>query len=147
LRLAAVGEVSSVAVTTDGTLVVALPATAVAMTAKGDGPTHDHHIATIRNEVSTARGGPWTPRFRELFKKAGMTLDEVENIVPIQNHKGPHPEAYHKRIYDALSAVLETCHTVPQCQLVLKAELRRLAKQIATPGTKLHTLVTKGAPR
>ena len=147
LRLAAVGEVTSVAVV-DGTLVVALPATAVAMAAKGgDGKTHDHHIATIRNDVSTARGGPWTPRFRRLFKKAGMELDEVENIVPIQNHKGPHPEDYHKYIHKELARVLNTCRSIEQCRVVLTAELRRLAKQIATPGTELHQLVTQGKPR
>ncbi|WP_164019054.1 AHH domain-containing protein [Pyxidicoccus trucidator] len=147
LRLAAVGEVTSVAVAADGTLVVALPATAVAMAASGGDGKHKHHIATIRNEVSTARGGPWTPRFKELFRKAGMTLDEVENIVPIQGHKGPHPEAYHGHIFDKLSGVVNACRGVAQCQLMLKAELRRLAKQIATPGTKLHQLVTQGAPR
>src|SRR3712207_7872183 len=35
----------------------------------------DHHLATNKNSVSTARGGPWTPRFRRIFKKAGMELD------------------------------------------------------------------------
>ena len=99
-QLAAAHEVSAVAVA-QGTLVVSLPATAVAMAAKGDG-THDHHIATIRNEISTARGGPWTPRFREIFQKAGMTLDDVENIVPILGHKGPHPERYHQIVYKRL---------------------------------------------
>jgi hypothetical protein len=142
-QLAAAGEVSAVAVA-QGTLVVSLPATAVAMAAKGDG-THDHHIATIRNEVSTARGGPWTPRFRDLFKKGGMTLDEAENIVPILGHKGPHPERYHQLIFDALNKATRRCRSVAQCQAALKEELRRLAKEIATPGTELHQLVTQRA--
>ena len=142
-QLAAAHEVSAVAVA-QGTLVVSLPATAVAMSAKGDG-THDHHIATIRNEISTARGGPWTPRFRDLFKRAGMTLDEVENIVPIRGHKGPHPEKYHQRIFDDLTRATRRCRGVAQCQSALKKELHRLAKEISTPGTELHQLVTQGA--
>ncbi|MCP3137274.1 AHH domain-containing protein [Pyxidicoccus sp. QH1ED-7-1] len=118
------------------------------MAAKGgDGKTHDHHIATIRNDVSTARGGPWTPRFRRLFNRAGMELDEVENIVPIQNHKGPHPEAYHKRIYKALTDATDGCRGVANCQKAMKTALHDLAKQIATPGTELHRLVTQGAAR
>ncbi len=148
LRLAAAGEVTSVAVTTDGTLVLALPPTAVAMAASGGGDgKHKHHIATIRNEVSTARGGPWTPRFRDLFRRAGMELDEVENIVPIRNHKGPHPEVYHRHIFNEVSRVMSRCQGTAQCQVMLKKLLGELAKEISTPGTKLHQLVTRGAPR
>jgi hypothetical protein len=146
LSLAAVGEVTSLAVV-DGTLVVALPATAVAMAAKGGDGKHKHHIATIRNEVSTARGGPWTPRFRRLFDRAGMSLDEAENIVPILNHKGPHPQRYHQLIEEALVKALRGCRGVEQCRTFLTAELRKLAKQIDTPGTELNQLVTKGAAR
>ena len=147
-RLAAAGEVTSVAVTADGTLVLSLPATAVAMSANGGGDgKHKHHIATIRNEVSTARGGPWTPRFRELFRRAGMELDEVENIVPIQNHKGPHPEVYHRYIHDEVTKALRGCRRVEQCQVALKARLRRLAREIDTPGTELNQLVTQGTAR
>ncbi len=144
-QLAAAGEVSAVAVA-QGTLVVSLPATAVAMAAKGDG-THDHHIATIRNEVSTARGGPWTPQFRKLFEKAGMTLDDVENIVPIRGHKGPHPEQYHRIVFRRLDDATLGCRGITECQAVLKSALERLAREIKTPGTELNLLVTKGAPR
>jgi hypothetical protein len=144
LSLAAVGDVTSVAVV-DGTLVVALPATAVTMAAKGGDGKHKHHIATIRNEISTARGGPWTPRFRALFRKAGMELDEVENIVPIAGHKGPHPQRYHQLIEQALTRALRGCRSTEQCRKFLTAELRKLAKQIDTPGTELHQLVTQGA--
>lgn len=147
-RLAAAGEVRAVAVTADGTLVLSLPATAVAMSANGGGDgKHKHHIATIRNEVSTARGGPWTPRFRDLFRRAGMELDEVENIVPIRNHKGPHPEVYHRYIFNEVSRVMSQCQSMAQCQVMLKRLLKTLAEDIATPGTKLHELVTRGAPR
>ncbi|MFP2934743.1 AHH domain-containing protein, partial [Pyxidicoccus sp. 3LG] len=68
-------------------------------------------------------------------------------IVPIQNHKGPHPEAYHKRIYKALTDATHGCRSVAACQKAMKASLRDLADQIATPGTELHRLVTQGAAR
>ncbi|HZI11865.1 MAG TPA: AHH domain-containing protein [Myxococcus sp.] len=144
-QLAAAHEVSAVAVA-QGTLVVSLPATAVAMSAKGDG-THDHHIATIRNEISTARGGPWTPRFRDLFKRAGMTLDDVENIVPILGHKGPHPERYHQIVYKRLIEATRHCGGVAECRPALERALKRLAREIETSGTELNLLVTRKAPR
>jgi len=46
--------------------------------------------------------GIWTPRFENLFIKAGMTLDNPLNIVPVYFHQGPHPEAYHKAILQRL---------------------------------------------
>ena len=55
-----------------------------------------HHIATNKNWDSPARGGPWSPRFEKLFKKAGMSLDDAANKVAVPGHRGPHPEAYHE---------------------------------------------------
>ncbi len=54
-----------------------------------------HHIATNKNSVSSVRGGPWTPRFERIFKRAGITLQNAVNKVRVWGHKGPHPEAYH----------------------------------------------------
>jgi len=61
--------------------------------------------ATLRNEKSTARWGPWTPRFKELFKKAGMELKDPEN-------KGPHPERYHPWVFDELEAATRSCRSI-----------------------------------
>ncbi|HZI08744.1 MAG TPA: AHH domain-containing protein, partial [Myxococcus sp.] len=79
----AIGGVQSVAMAAEG-FTIALAPNAVAMAARGTrgGRTRDHHLATDKNSVSTARGGPWTPRFRKIFKKAGMELKDPENIVP-----------------------------------------------------------------
>ena len=63
-----------------------------------------HHLMTNKNWVSTLRGGPWSPRFADLAKKAGMTLDDVANKVPVPGHRGPHPEAYHQAIFDRLTS-------------------------------------------
>ncbi|HYO51331.1 AHH domain-containing protein [Archangium sp.] len=49
-------------------------------------------IATNKNDKSDVSGGPWTPRYKRLFDKAGMSLDALANIVYLIGHIGPHPE-------------------------------------------------------
>ncbi|QRK07433.1 AHH domain-containing protein [Archangium violaceum] len=56
---------------------------------------HAHHLCTNKNDKSESNGGPWTPVFEELFEKAGMSLNDPENIVYLRGHKGPHPKEYH----------------------------------------------------
>jgi hypothetical protein len=150
ISLAAVGQVETVAVTAEG-FSVTLPPGAVAMTAQstrsGGTCIETHHIATICNDKSTARGGPWTPRLRRLFARAGMKLDDPENTVPIPGHKGPHPEEYHRLIYRRLDEALGRCRTISDCRARLLNELRDLSGEIATPGTELNQLVTLGKPR
>jgi hypothetical protein len=55
-----------------------------------------HHIATICNDKDTNRGGSWTPRFRRIFAKAGMSMDDPAKKMPLPGHYGPHPEWYHE---------------------------------------------------
>ncbi|MHA7630411.1 AHH domain-containing protein [Corallococcus sp. M7] len=150
IRLAAVGEVGAVAVTGDA-VTVALAPNAVAMTARAlegtaaapvDAGGHDHHIATNKWWKATNNEGPWSPRFQEIFDRAGMSLDDPANIVRVKGHKGPHPLAYHQRIFRRLDAVTRDCRTMEQCREVLTAELDKLAQDIAAPGTILNRLVT-----
>jgi hypothetical protein len=143
LLLSEVSTVESVAVTAEG-FAVALPPFAVAMVGKGPGGrTQKHHIATIANRKSSLRGGPWTPRFEELFARAGMRPKDTENIVPIPGHKGPHPEAYHRIVYRRLDEALGDCRTIVDCRAELTRELRSLSEEISTPGTELNQLVTR----
>jgi hypothetical protein len=148
--LPALGAVEEIALTAEG-VSVALPASAVAMAARGSGGKgpciETHHIATICNDKSTARGGQWTPRFRRIFAKAGMTLDDPANTMPLPGHYGPHPERYHQIILDELADATATCRSVAVCREALTGRLRKLAKQIATPGTELNQLVTRSKPR
>jgi hypothetical protein len=145
LLLSEVGVAKSVAVTAEG-FSVALPPFAVAMAAnEGRGErTQKHHIGTIANNKSSLRGGPWTPRFEELYARAGMRLKDPENIVPIPGHRGPHPERYHRAVYRRLDEALGDCRTIVECRENLTRELRALAEEIATPGTELNRLVTLG---
>jgi len=150
LRLSALGEVEELALTAEG-VSVTVAATAMTMGASGSGGTgpciETHHIATICNDTSTARGGPWTPRLRKIFAKAGMSMEDPANKMPLPGHYGPHPERYHQIILKELSAATKTCRSVVACRAKLTEALKELAKEIATPGTELNQLVTRQPPR
>ena len=113
---------------------------AAAIITAGLGP--EHHIATNKNWVSSLRGGPWSPAFEKLFKKAGMTLEDVANKVRIPGHEGPHPEAYHREIYRRLSDAVADLSGEAYARGLLQ-ELERLAAEIRTPGTELNRLLTR----
>ncbi|HEX8704590.1 MAG TPA: AHH domain-containing protein [Myxococcaceae bacterium] len=151
LRLPALETVEEIALGVEG-VSVTVPVSAVAMAARGRGGGKEpcaevHHIATICNDDSSARGGPWTPRFREIFAKAGMTLEDPANKLPLPGHYGPHPQRYHELVFEALSTATKTCRSVVECRRSLTESLQRLARRIATPGTELNQLVTRQPPR
>ncbi|KFE60741.1 AHH domain-containing protein [Hyalangium minutum] len=150
IPLPALGAVEEIALTAEGASVT-VAATAMTMGASGSSGTgpciETHHIATICNEKSTARGGAWTPRFREIFAKAGMTLDDPANKMPLPGHYGPHPQRYHEIILEELLDATKGCRSVLACREALTGRLRKLARQIATPGTELNQLVTQQQPR
>jgi hypothetical protein len=146
ISVSALGSVEEIALSAEG-VSVTVAATAMTMGASGSGGTspciEKHHIATVCNDKDTRRGGPWTPRFREIFAKAGMSMEDPANKMPLKGHYGPHPERYHQIVYEALDTATATCRNVIACRNALTDELRRLAKQIATPGTELNRLVTQ----
>jgi len=145
----AIGSVRSVALAAEG-FTIALTPNAVAMANRGMSGgnsrrrSQEHHLATDKNSVSAARGGPWTPEFRRIFKKAGMELKDPENVVDVPGHKGPHPQEYHEAVYERLWDATRTCRTVVACRKSLTAALKELAEEVTTKGTRLHKLVTKG---
>ncbi|NMO19374.1 AHH domain-containing protein [Pyxidicoccus fallax] len=147
-QYAAVGSVESIALTAEGfTLVLAPNALAMAdremSGGSSKGPSRSHHLATNKNSVSSARGGPWTPRFEKIFKKAGMKLRNRENIVDVDGHNGPHPQEYHELIFRRLSAATAGCRTVVACREALTAELRTLAEEAVTRGSDINKLLTR----
>ncbi|CAM3131337.1 hypothetical protein G4177_12085 [Corallococcus sp. ZKHCc1 1396] len=137
---AGLGGVRSVAMTPQG-FTVALAPNAVAMSTRVG--SQKHHLATLRNSTSSLRGGPWTPRFQRLFRKAGMELKDPENIVEVPGHRGPHPQRYHQRVYDRLEEATRGCRSVNQCREMLVAELRKLGQEASTQGTGLNKLLTR----
>jgi len=143
---------TTVQMVADGTIIVTGVAAGTAASAVGsacsDGSAkkdgyHWHHLATNKNDISSVSGGPWTPLFERFFTKAGMNLDAAENLVYLKGHKGPHPEAYHNAVYTRLEDALRRCQTLEQCRTSLRAELKRLAEEVCTPGSWLHRLATK----
>lgn len=152
----AMGPTTTAHVVANGTLVVAgaVVGTAANAAAGGVGTACTdgsqkksgyrwHHLATDKNHVSTNQGGPWTPLFKKLFEKAGMTLDDPMNLVYLAAHQGPHPEAYHEEVFQRVQQALGQCRTTHQCRDNLIRELRMIARDICTPGSRLHRLLTK----
>jgi hypothetical protein len=145
----AVGSVQSVAMTAEG-FTIALAPNALAMAQQGmsgrgaKGRSQAHHLATDKNSVSTARGGPWTPEFRRIFRRAGMELEDPENIVDVPGHKGPHPKEYHELVFRRLRGATASCRSVNACREALTTELRKLAEEAMTRGTEINRLLTQG---
>ncbi len=140
----------------EGTFSVILPANVLSMAAqshvaRATPPARKkpdvHHIATIENDKSTARGGPWTQRFKEIFDKAGMSMEDPANKVQLAGHKGPHPQAYHEEVYRRLRNAATTCRSTLDCRNALVAELRQMAQELTDKSSKLYRLLSAGAPR
>ncbi|WP_375755937.1 AHH domain-containing protein [Corallococcus exercitus] len=151
VRLGAAAQVESAAVSSEGVITLVLAPNAVAMSARDDkspiasgtdaeGP--EHHIASNKFWTATNRGGPWSPRFQKIFDKAGMSLDDPANRVRVPGHKGPHPEAYHKRVFAVLDRVTARCRSMQDCRAALTRELQSLASLIKKEGTDLNRWVT-----
>ena len=101
-----------------------------------------HHICTNKNSLSDARGGPWTPRFEAIFSKAGMDLENSLNKIAVPGHKGPHPEIYHKTVYDRLLRAVSG-KSGADYKAALEGELNSLRKDIVDPNHTLNKLVCK----
>lgn len=151
-RFTAMADVDAVALPAEGAVTISLAPGALAMTAQAmsagstspvdeEGPWH--HIASDKFSTSTNNGGPWTPRYQQLFDKAGLSLDDAANKVRVKGHKGPHPQAYHEEVFDRLKEATQGCRSIQQCREALLEELKALAEDISTPGTPLNKLVTR----
>ena len=99
-----------------------------------------HHLCTDKNNTSEVSGGPWTPLFKDLFARAGMGLDDPANLVYLRDHKGPHPEAYHREVFDRLEGALGPCKTHADCRNRLTKILDKIAGEICAPGSRLNKL-------
>lgn len=154
--LTAVQEADRVKVAVaEGTFSVVLPANVLSMAAQGSpqgtpvriAPSKRkpdvHHIATIENEKSTLRGGPWTKRFKPIFDKAGMSMKDPANKVSLLGHYGPHPEKYHQAVFDDLEKATKNCVTQHECASALRKVLGELAVEIARKGSRLNRLLTE----
>ncbi|MBU8897190.1 hypothetical protein DRW03_17685 [Corallococcus sp. H22C18031201] len=144
------GGVASIAMPAAGVLNVVLAPGAVAALAMysegripGDEEGPVHHICTDKNLISSATGGPWTPRCEDVFKKAGMSLEDVANKVRIDGHKGPHPEEYHEKVVLRLEQAVSRCRSTETCRSSLMNELAKIANDLLTRGSELRSLIVK----
>ncbi|NVJ09263.1 AHH domain-containing protein [Myxococcus sp. AM001] len=155
---ALVGEVQAISISSAGVLNVTLAPTAVAAVAMGPGkgtgaaggvqgdPEGEiHHICTNKNDKSDRTGGPWTPRFKEIFDKAGMSLNDPVNLIRIKGHQGSHPREYHEIVHGRLLEVVQGCRGVAMCRRALERELAAIARELVRDGSKLRGLLRKGS--
>lgn len=104
---------------------------------------HAHHLCTNKNDKSESNGGPWTPRFEVLFERAGMRLEDPANIVYLRDHRGPHPEEYHREVFKQLEGALGICKSQADCRARLMRALDKIAGEVCTPGSKLNKLASR----
>lgn len=147
-RLVAAAEVSAIAVSASGEVTLVLAPNAVAMGTKGPNvpapvEVRVHHIATNKWWEATHNGGPWSPKFQELFDRAGMSLDDEVNTVRVRGHQGPHPRKYHEEVYERLKEALGRCRSIQRCSEALVKELQSMGAEISTEGSRLNLLVTQ----
>ena len=124
------------------TLAVAVTDLVVSLSGPGKQKPEEHHIATDKNEKAGQR---WTEKFKDLFDRAGVSLQDPRNKVLVLGHKGRHPNEYHEAIFDRLSRATDGLSGEAARDALLK-ELDILGKEVATPGTVLNKLVTNGRP-
>ncbi|MBK8254929.1 MAG: AHH domain-containing protein [Polyangiaceae bacterium] len=105
----------------------------------GDGQVH--HVMTNKNNVSSSNGGPWTPRFERMARKAGMTLEDAANKVRVPGHKGPHPRGYHEEVFRRLEQATEG-RSGEAYSKAFRDELELIGNEVRTPGSTLHQLLT-----
>lgn len=140
---AAASDATSVSVV-EGRLILTLPSGSGAiLVMQNQDEGHIHHIATVENDKSPARGGPWTPQLKKFFDKAGMSMEDPANKVRIPGHKGPHPKEYHQEVFERLGDAVKRCETTAQCRQALTRELERLATELREAGSRLNKLVTR----
>ncbi|WP_332778299.1 hemagglutinin repeat-containing protein, partial [Polaromonas sp.] len=101
-----------------------------------------HHICTDKNCVSAATGGPWTPEFKKIFDKAGVSMQDELNKVLVVGHQGPHPASYHQTVFQRLSEKTENL-SGDAFKQAFQNELKKIGEEIAQPGSVLNKLVTK----
>jgi hypothetical protein len=104
-----------------------------------------HHIGTNKNWISTARGGPWSPKFEPFFKYAGLDINKAPaNLVEVLNHRGPHPEAYHRLVLDRLTnATTGLKPFTNDYSNAVTGTLQAIGKEVQTVGTEVNKLLTQ----
>ena len=106
----------------------------------GDGQNgNNHHIATDKHHSF------WTPRLKKFFDNAGLNISTAkENIVYVIDHQGPHPNEYHKYVYEQLQNATKGLRAGSKGykEAVIKT-LERIGKLAQQNGSRVNRLITK----
>jgi len=99
-----------------------------------------HHVCTDKNCISTANGGPWTPRFKRFFDGAGLDIrTSLYNKIAVPGHKGQHPPEYHKYVYKLLDTETQGLSpSTPEYRRAVVNVLVRIKVEATTPGSKVN---------
>lgn len=77
-----------------------------------------------------------------MAKKAGMTLKDIENRVDVAGHKGPHPEAYHREVFNRLKDATKGLSGELYSQ-AFRVELAKIRTEATMPGSTLNQLLRR----
>jgi hypothetical protein len=104
--------------------------------AKAVGKINIHHI--VSRYLNGARGWRrnWTALAQALLQGARVGLKTAINKVPLIGHKGPHPELYHKRVYQRLLNAVRGLRGAARTKAAMD-ELTQIAKNLIADITKL----------
>jgi hypothetical protein len=91
---------------------------------KPKGQSELHHLASDKSIVSG-----FTAQYEDIFSKAGMTLDDSENIMKLFNHKGAHTNKYKQHVVDYLKSATEGTSGVTYRKALVRA-LRDLKRKL-----------------
>jgi hypothetical protein len=77
-----------------------------------------------------------------MFNKAGMSMNDADNIVDVIDHAGPHPEAYHQEVYSRLQNATAGLSGADYASAFREA-LQSIGREVSTAGSPLNVLVTR----
>jgi hypothetical protein len=64
------------------------------------------YVSSLHSKPAVAPGEKWKDFWvchsQIILQDAGIGIESSDNIVPLKGHKGPHPELYHRRVYERL---------------------------------------------
>ena len=63
------------------------------------------YIGTERHHIFSDKSQKYTPQYKEITDKYEFKLNQEENIIDLENHKGRHTNAYHEFMLEGLAAL------------------------------------------
>lgn len=103
------------------------------------------HNASPIHHIATDKHGYWTEAFQKIFDRAGMSLQDPANKMPISDHRGPHPDEYHEQVRDRLDRATKGPNKEAN-ERNLRRELEKLKRDLRDRKNPLNKMVTRRGP-